>query len=46
MSCRPMGSPRLDKAVGTETAGKPDVDEFTERHANAALSDNQEHVSV
>lgn len=25
MSCRPMGRPRLDKAVGTETAGRPGV---------------------
>lgn len=25
MSCKPMGRPRLDKAVGTETAGRPEV---------------------
>lgn len=27
MSCRPMGRPRLDKAVGTETAGRPGVED-------------------
>lgn len=28
MSCRLMGSPRLDKAVGTETAGIPGVEKM------------------
>lgn len=29
MSCKPMGRPRLDKAVGTETAGRPGVKKKT-----------------
>lgn len=28
MSCRLMGSPRLDKAVGTETAGIPGMEKM------------------
>lgn len=47
MSCRPMGRPRLDKAVGTETAGRPGVQTERElREAGCSKSQSEQRTPL